>query len=169
MLSTKNTGPSCGELLLPIKNQKRIVTGYIHPYVCRSKISSASGIRELEYHHRASVVALGQLRTVRRENRIREGSLFLSLPNFNAYASFPEHTMHTFYSIHVELLRTLLDEDYEDSFTISKSDLAALDTELLDLVMGIPADTGRKPRLLSKYGDWKASELKVFSVCLGTI
>ena len=160
----KIQGLRVGHYYFPSKvKSESLPDTFIHMFDIRNlpprlESESLSTITELQY------LRGGQLRTVRRETGIREGSLFLSLPNFNAYASFPQDTMHTFNNVQVELLRILLDEDYEDSFTISKSALAVLDQELLDWGMGLPAEMGRKPRFLSKYGDWKASKLKVFSI-----
>ena len=53
---------------------------------------------------------------------------------------------------------------YQDDFSIHKSQVEALDSELKSWKSGIASQLGPQPMPLSKYKDWKAADHKTSSI-----
>ena len=99
-----------------------------------------------------------------RDTGIREDCVLFCMPGMDQYDCFPPDTMHTFQNVPRELLRLMLCTDYDDGFNLPPAAVSELDAEFCEWGEGISGQLAPRPRLLSKYKDWKASELKHFTL-----
>ena len=84
------------------------------------------------------------------------------------YISFPHDVMHTFYHIQKELFHIIFGP-YDDDFSVNKTQLSVLDSEISAWKWGISGQLGPKPKLLMKYKDSKSADHKTFSISYGLV
>lgn len=100
-----------------------------------------------------------------RQTGISMGSVLFSVPGIDPYHSFPQDTMHTFQNVQKELLRIKISANYDDAFSLLPHQIQIMDEELqIWGKTGISGELAVSPRPLSRYSDWKASELKHFTL-----
>lgn len=103
-------------------------------------------------------------RNYQRDTGIREDCVLFRLPGIDPYDCFPQDTLHTFQNVQRELLRLMLSEEYEDGFNPPASALSVLDSEFCEWGDGVSSKQAPRPRQFGKYREWKASELKHFTL-----
>ena len=94
-------------------------------------------------------------------NGIVEGSNLFRLPNIKPYKSFPIAVMHLFYNIGKDLLRLWCGGGCQ-RYILGRNAIRESDAELQAFGDGIASEIGARPRPLSRFKDWKSSEIKTF-------
>ena len=100
---------------------------------------------------------------ISKETGIQKRSELLSLSSLEPYASFPVDVMHLFFNVQKHLLSLHLC-GRQESFSLTAFSINHLTDELLDFSKGMSGQLCPAPRPLVNYKNWKAAELKYFTL-----
>ena len=111
----------------------------------------------------AQIAALtGQRRSERQiETGITGESILFRLPNLTPYRSFLIDIMHLFYNIGKDFARPWCGREGRP-YELGKGSIRQIDEEMAQFGNGVASQLGCRPRLLSRFGDWKSTEVKAF-------